>query len=203
MNEAPGLAQVSLERSLTISGIVSVLMLLAIPVSALLPGGQIVGQFLTILWAASLIFVAVGARRISRGGRSTRLIVTTAGVVGMGVIALGELVSIVGLSTPAAVAPFTTPALVLSGLWLVAISRLAVTAGFLPVRVGLVGVASGVASAVTYPLLLIGGFPTTTDPSALSSMSPVTIVAAMLSLLSIPLYAVWAIWAARRLPRAA
>lgn len=175
-------------------------MLLTIPVSALLPGGQVVGQILTIAWAASMVFVAVGAHRLAGRGRATHLIVTIAGVVGMGVIAIGELVSIVGLATPLGIAPFTTPALVLIGLWLVAISRLAVTAGFLPAPVGWVGVASGALSAVTYPLLLIGGFPTTTDPSALSSMSPVTIAAAIVSLLSVPLYAVWAIWAARRLP---
>ncbi len=192
-----------LARSLTISGIVSVALLLAIPVSVLVPGGQVVSQILTLVWAASLVFVAVGAHRLVGRGRSTRLIVTIAGVVGMGVMAIGELVSIVGLSTPLGVAPFTAPALVLIGLWLVAISRLTVTEGLLPAPVGWVGVASGVLSAVTYPLLLIGGFPTTTDPSALSSMSPVTIVAAMLSLLSVPLYAVWAIWAARRLPKPA
>ncbi len=55
--------------------------------------------------------------------------------------------------------------------------------------------------ADVYPLLLVGGFPTSTDPSAMSSWSPLTIVAAMLGLLSISLYAGWAIWTARRLSR--
>ncbi|MDP9252436.1 MAG: hypothetical protein M3O80_05465 [Chloroflexota bacterium] len=203
MNEAPGFASASLGRSLTISGVVAGVTLLGIPLSVASPGST-ASEFLSSIWTLSLIPVALGLHGLVRGGANTpSLVALSVGLAGM-IFGAGALLAVVvGRATSLGIGPVSVVAFALIGVWLVVMSRLCVSARIVPASVGWVGMAAGFGNVAALVLVLIGGFPTTTDLSDMSAFSPLTIVGGIFSLLSIPLYAAWAIWAARRLPRPA
>lgn len=183
-----------------VSGLVAAALLLTIPISAAVPGGMVVGEVANIVWDFVLIAVALRAHRLFGNGRAG-MAATVVGVVGMILTVLGLLAVVTGVASSVGIAPVTALGSALIGVWIVITARLVTATHLVPSSVGWLGTVAGASTVVTYVLLLVGGFPTSTDPAAMASWSPLTIVAAMLSLLSIPLYAGWAIWTARRLPR--
>ena len=193
----------SLRRSLTISGVLAALTLLGIPLSAASPGST-AAEFLSLIWTLSLIPVAVGLHGLVRGRANMQSLVALSVGLSAMIVGAGALLAVVaGRASSLDIGPVSVVAFALIGVWLVVVSRLCVSAAIVSASVGWVGKAAGFGNVAALVLVLIGGFPTTTDMSDMSAFSPLTIAGGIFSRLSIPLYAAWAIWTARRLPRPA
>lgn len=186
-------------RPLIVSGVLAAVAVLAIPVGMALPG-SVIGEAVSVAWEVSLVAVAIAIHLVvaHRYGQAS-LAVAAVGVAAITAQIVLGLAVVAGLAEPLDNVEVGAAVYALTGAWLAAASRLLAAVGLLPTRVGAVGVAVGLVQVASYALVVLGGFPTTTDPSALSSLSAATIAGSLLSLLSVPLYAVWAIWAGLRM----
>lgn len=192
-------ARAPVTRALTVSGVLAAVAVLAIPIGMAVPG-SVIGEAVSVVWEVSLLTVAIGIHLVvaHRYGQASLAVAAVGGAAIAAQIFLG-LTVVAGLAQPLDNVEVGAAVYAFTGAWLVAASWLLAAAGFVPARVGGVGVGVGLIQVASYALVVLGGFPTSADPSTLSSLSAATIAGSLLSLLSVPLYAVWAIWAGRRM----
>lgn len=186
-------------RSVTISGVLGALALVALLVGPALAALATVGDVTTFAWTLSMVPVAFGLHWIvGYSGKSASLLALIVGVVGMLIAAVLGLAVPLGYSTYELITAPSTAAFVLIGVWLLVANRLSGLAGVAPPGVIWIGTIAGICWMLTLPLFLLGGFPGA-NFTDLSTMSASTIVGIALGALAFVLYAVWGIWLGRKL----
>lgn len=192
-----------LGRALIISGVLSILAILAIAVGAASPG-SVLGEAVSVVWLVSLGAVALSVHRVvgPRAGAAGALALIV-GIVGIAIATFVTLAIVLGLAGPLEYVAIGAAAYAMTGAWLVGANVLLTSARIFSPPLGWFGAGAGMMQLASYVLLLIGGFPTSTDPAAMASFHPATLIASVLGILSLPVYAAWAIWSGRRLSSAA
>lgn len=193
---------VRLGRALSISGVLGMVAILAIPVGMALPG-SVLGEAVSVAWLLSLGPVALSIHRVvGPSARTASALALTVGLVGITIQTFVSFAVVLALAGPLEYVAIGSAAYALAGAWLVGANAQLTAARIISPSLGWLGAVVGAIQLASYVLLLVGGFPTSTDPAAMASFHPATLFASILGLLSLPAYAGWAIWSGRRLSSA-